>query len=216
MSYADAALPSPRIDAKRIAATSGAIAVHIAILMMLMMPPEVKENLTQEDVIVPNWEKPKELVPPPPPPPTQQPQVLHQTRVPTPVAIPDPPVEAVDTTPSPIDLVAPPIRDTPPPNTFDAGAMSSEFQQLAIANGPPPTYPKMAVTRGIEGTVVLRIHVDASGKPMEVSVEQSSGSRILDEAALRFVKAHWSFVPAQSGGQAIDAWGLVPIQYVLQ
>jgi protein TonB len=215
MSYADAALPPPRLDAKRIAATSGAIAVHIAIRMMLMMPPEVKETMAREDVIVPNWEKPKETPPPPPPPPIQQPQVLHQTRVPTPVAIPDPPVEAVDSTPSPIDVVAPPIADTPP-NTFDGGAVSSEFQQLAIANGPPPTYPKMAVARGIEGTVMLRIHVDASGKPMEVSIEQGSGSRILDEAALKFVKAHWTFVPAQSGGQAIDAWGLVPIQYVLQ
>jgi protein TonB len=93
---------------------------------------------------------------------------------------------------------------------------TSEFEQLKIAFGPPPTYPKPAILRGVEGTVVLRIHVDANGKPMEVSIENSSGSRILDEAALKFVKAHWTFVPAQSAGQPIDSWGLVPIQYVLQ
>jgi len=214
MSYADAAMPRPQIDAKRIVATAGAIAVHIAILMMLMMPPEVKEAAVQEDVIVPNWEKPKDPPPIQPPPPTNQPpQVIRQTVVPQRVAIPDPPVEAVDSTPSPVDFVAPP---SDPPNTFEQVAETSPFQQLSVAVGPPPTYPRMAITRGIEGTVMLRIHVDAAGKPMEVSVEQSSGSRILDEAALKFVKAHWTFVPAQSGGQAIDAWGLVPIQYVLQ
>jgi protein TonB len=63
---------------------------------------------------------------------------------------------------------------------------------------------------------MLRVHVDASGRPMEVSIEQSSGSRLLDEAALRHVKARWKFVPAQSNGQAVEAWGLVPIEFVLQ
>jgi protein TonB len=215
MSHALVALPAPRLDAKRIVATSGAIVVHVAILMMLLMPPEVRQAPVQEDVIVPSWEKPHELPPPPPPPPIQQPQVLHQTRVPTPVAIPDPPVEAVDDTPSPIDIVAPPISDTPP-SSFESVAATSEFQQLAVAAGPAPAYPHAAVMRGIQGTVMLRIHVDASGMPMEVSVEKSSGSRILDEAALKFVKSHWRFVPAQSGGQAIDAWGLVPIEFALQ
>jgi len=215
MSQALVALPAPRLDAKRIVATSGAIVVHVAILMMLLMPPELKSDTTQEQVIDVIFDPPKTPIPVTPPPPIQQPQVLHQTRVPTPVAIPDPPVEAVDTTPAPIDNVAPSIPDSPP-NSFDAVATTSEFQQLAVAAGPAPDYPRMAVTRGIQGTVTLRIHVDASGMPMAVSVEKSSGSRILDEAALKFVKAHWRFVPAQSGGQAIDAWGLVPIEFALQ
>jgi protein TonB len=214
MSYAHAALPPPRIDAKRIAATSGAIAVHVAILMMLMMPPEVTEPVAREEVIVPNWEKPKELPRITPPPREPRPQVVRQAPVATPVRVPDPPVEPVDSTPSVVDYVAPPPSD--PPTSFDAGTAASEFQQLAVANGPPPTYPKMAVTRGIQGTVMLRIHVDAAGRPLEVSIEKSSGSRLLDEAALKFVQARWTFVPAQSGGQAVDAWGLVPIEFVLQ
>lgn len=215
MSYAGAALPPPRIDAKRIAATSGAIAVHIAILMMLLMPPAVKTSDTPEIITDVILDTPKRIPPIPLPPKPPKPEPIHQQLQPVRVPVPEPIVDPVDSTPSPVDVVAPPIPDSPP-TTFDGGAASPEFQQLAIANGPPPTYPKMAVARGIEGTVMLRIHVDASGKPMEVSVEHSSGSHILDEAALRFVKAHWSFVPAQSGGQAIDAWGLVPIQYVLQ
>jgi len=215
MSYADAAMPRPQIDAKRIVATSGAIAVHVVILMMLMMPPAVNTPDTKETITDVIFDTPKPLTPIPPPPKPPKPEPIHQQLQPVHVALPEPIVDPVDTTPSPIDIVAPTVPETPP-NDFGQVSGTSEFQQLAIAVGPPPTYPKMAITRGIEGTVMLRIHVDANGKPMEVSIETSSGSRILDEAALKFVKAHWSFVPAQSNGQAVDAWGLVPIQYVLQ
>jgi protein TonB len=214
MSHAAAALPPARLDAKRIAATSGAIAVHVAVLMMLMMPPELKTAEPEETVTEVSIDTPKPPPPPPPPPVNTPTQTIQHTVVPAPVSIPDPPVEPVDTTPSVVDYDAPPATDTP--NTVTAVAEASPFQQLAVAVGAPPAYPKMAITRGIQGTVMLRIHVDANGKPMDVSIEQSSGSRILDEAAQKFVKAHWTFVPAQSGGQAVDAWGLVPIQFVLQ
>jgi protein TonB len=214
MSHAAAALPPARLDAKRIAATSGAIAVHVAVLMMLMMPPELKLETPDEIITQVTIDPPKIKPIDPPPKKPETPQTIQHTVVPAPVSIPDPPVEPVDTTPSVVDYDAPPATDTP--NTVTAVAEASPFQQLAVAVGAPPTYPKMAITRGVEGTVVLRIHVDANGKPMEVSIENSSGSRILDEAALKFVKAHWTFVPAQSGGQAVDAWGLVPIQFVLQ
>ena len=44
-------------------------------------------------------------------------------------------------------------------------------------------YPERARQRGDEGTVVLRITVDLTGRVLDVAVARSSGSPILDDAA---------------------------------
>ena len=213
MRHADPALPSQRIDAKRVVATAGAIAVHVGILMALMMPPPLSVPIEKEEVVVPIWDEKRELPKPPDPPPTPRPIETRTTPQPTPVAIPQALVEPVDSTPGPMDI---PMPDLPPTeNSFEVAPQGPVFQQLSVVSGAAPPYPRMAMQRGIEGTVVLRIHVDATGKPIEVIVEQSSGSRILDEAAQKFVQARWRFAPAMQNGQAVDGWGLLPVDFVL-
>ena len=218
MSYAVAAsLPRAQVDAKRIAATSVAIAVHVAVFMVLLMPastPQVEEKDTVTEVTIID---PPKLAPPPPPPPPQpqHPQPISHT-APQPAPIP---IDTQNVMPSdePNPMGTPPIPEGDA-NTFggDPPQSASQFQTLSVLVGPAPPYPRVAQTRHIEGKVLLRIHADANGRPMEVSVEQSSGSRILDEAAMEFVKKRWSFVPAQRDGQNVDAWGLLPIDFVLQ
>lgn len=61
---------------------------------------------------------------------------------------------------------------------------------------------------------MLRVMVKASGAPETVALRQSSGTAILDEAALAAVKG-WRFVPAHQGDQAIDHWVDVPIRFRL-
>ncbi len=68
---------------------------------------------------------------------------------------------------------------------------------------------------GEQGKVVLRVLVSAGGDPAKVEVRTSSGSEVLDEAALDAVK-HWRFVPARKGEQPVEAWVLVPITFTLQ
>lgn len=68
---------------------------------------------------------------------------------------------------------------------------------------------------GEQGKVVLRVLVSAVGDPAKVEVRTSSGSEVLDEAALDAVK-HWRFVPARKGEQPVEAWVLVPITFTLQ
>jgi protein TonB len=215
MQHALAAHSRLQVDAKRIAATSGAIAVHAAVLMMLMMPAKVAPPQAMEVIVEPVWQDRKPLPPPPPPPKPEQPRPQPVTQALQPqVPVVDPPPVNVDQAPSVVDYVAPELPDAPA-TSFDTGAATSMFQQLLTDAAPPPPYPKPAVMRGIEGTVTLRIHVDASGRPIEVSVESSSGSALLDQAALKFVKARWHFVPAQRDGQAAEGWALVPIEFVL-
>jgi protein TonB len=50
---------------------------------------------------------------------------------------------------------------------------------------------------GEQGTVHLHIAIDASGTISAVTVEQSSGSTRLDEAAVTWVRSHWRYHPAK-------------------
>lgn len=79
---------------------------------------------------------------------------------------------------------------------------------------PRPGYPAVAIRRGYEGTVVLRVRVLADGSPAEVTVFRSSGHRILDKAAVKAVR-RWKFVPAQRGFRTVASTVKVPIEFRL-
>ena len=98
----------------------------------------------------------------------------------------------------------------PPP----APATAPSFNAAYLRN-PPPRYPPIARRNGEQGTVTLRVLVTRTGEPGSVSLEKTSGSALLDAAALDTVK-HWRFVPAQQNGEPVDAPVLVPIVFRLQ
>ncbi len=80
---------------------------------------------------------------------------------------------------------------------------------------PPPVYPSVARQRGWEGTVMLLVRVSDKGIPENVTVDQSSGFSILDEAALKAVRK-WIFSPAQLGGIALSSEVKIPIRFQLK
>jgi protein TonB len=84
----------------------------------------------------------------------------------------------------------------------------------AAAANPKPDYPAVARNRGIQGHVILRVDVSATGLPLEVTVTSTSGHAILDEAAIKAVR-RWRFNPATQSGVAIDASAYVPILFRL-
>jgi len=67
----------------------------------------------------------------------------------------------------------------------------------------------------VTGMVLLRISVDAQGHPVAGSIEKSSGSRLLDQSALKFVLARWHFNPALQNGVPVNATALVPVSFSL-
>jgi protein TonB len=87
--------------------------------------------------------------------------------------------------------------------------------RAAYLRNPPPGYPAAARRNGEEGTVTLRVLVSVEGAPRDVLLERSSGSGLLDAAALAAVK-NWRFAPARRGGEAREAWVLVPIVFRLE
>ncbi len=80
---------------------------------------------------------------------------------------------------------------------------------------PPPRYPAAARQRGVQGTVVISVHVDAQGRPANLWLFKSSGHRTLDNAALQAVK-DWVFEPAMQGGRKVAMWVNVPVRFELK
>ena len=85
---------------------------------------------------------------------------------------------------------------------------------VATLNNPKPPYPLAARRRGLEGRVLLVVHVRADGSCARVQLKRSSGHAQLDDAALSTVR-RWRFLPAQRAGVAIDSWVEVPVSFRL-
>jgi protein TonB len=86
--------------------------------------------------------------------------------------------------------------------------------RAAYLNNPPPAYPRSARRNGEQGTVTLRVYVNADGVPAAIELDRSSGSSALDAAALESVKS-WRFVPARRGTDPVAAWVIVPVVFRL-
>ena len=153
------------------------------------------------------------------PPPIEQMQPRVETpRIVVPTnTVPTPPVQApviiFETgslpTMTPIQVFVTPSIQAPSANPGPAPA------QLEYAMAPPPPYPREQLRNGDEGVVMLQVLVDVDGRPLEVEIVDGSGHRDLDQAARRHVLSHWRFKPAMRDGQAVQAIGLVPIEFAL-
>src|SRR5690606_23051422 len=97
-----------------------------------------------------------------------------------------------DAKPLPPGEEAPQLVETAPPPPPAAAATPTTEAPVAAAAGdrpqpiadqsPPPSYPPAALRRGDSGTVVVRVDVDATGYPSNVTIIERSGSRDLDRA----------------------------------
>ncbi|MBJ9977639.1 energy transducer TonB [Pseudomonas sp. S75] len=176
--------------------------------------PPVVEPPPPEPVVQPAVEPPPpvedELASKPPPP---KPVVKPKPK-PVPKPVPKP---APKPAPAPTPVQPPPQAATPPapPAPPAPAPITPASANAGYLRNPAPEYPALALRRNWQGTVLLRVHVLASGKPGEVQIQQSSGRSQLDDAALAAVK-RWSFAPAKQGDTPIDGWVSVPIDFKLQ
>ncbi|MFF7710893.1 TonB family protein [Pseudomonas sp. NPDC007930] len=155
-------------------------------------PPPVEDELASK--------------PPPPPKPTPKP-VIKQP----PKPLPKQEAKPVEPAPAP----APPKAEAPPPAPAAPAPVTPPQATAGYLKNPAPEYPPLAQRRGWEGTVLLRVRVLANGSPGEIQVQQSAGREQLDQAALAAVR-RWSFVPAKQGGQPVEGWVTVPIDFKIR
>jgi protein TonB len=211
-------MPRPHPDGNRIAGYAVAITVNAALLMLLLVPLHAPPALDRPDVIQPiRWILQKTPPPQPPLPVTiekprpQTPSTVAPRRVESPPA-PQTPVLSEQGEFAPDVPDAPIAPDAP---TITAPAATPTGVRLEYARAPAPAYPRAALHAGIEGTVLLQVLVDVDGRPLQVNINRSSGDRRLDFAAREQVLRHWRFRPAMRDGQAVQAIGLVPINFNL-
>lgn len=216
--HPSSATPFARPDAMRVAGNTLAITVHLVVLGLLMLPsswsPPATHKRTESTIVLVEPVREREIpvtVPPPQPvQPVRQPAQSTPARI-TPTTVP-----AVSEAPvfETGEIFSPPDSDTGAVETsFDPGLPS--LMTLAYDVAPAPRYPRAALRAGSEGIVTLRVLVDETGQPIDVSIETSSGHRELDRAARLQVLERWRFHPAQRDGRAVPAYALVPVEFRL-
>jgi protein TonB len=80
--------------------------------------------------------------------------------------------------------------------------------------GPAPVYTQRARRGKIEGAVTVEAIIDHEGCVQGVRLLRGRDSD-LDEATQWAVR-RWVFKPAMRDGQAVQAYGLVPIDFTMQ
>lgn len=135
-------------------------------------------------------------------------RTLAADREPAPRAVPGcsatrrvvvPPVAKDEPQPSPAPANSE-TTDAPCPPSAGASVAQPEVLVPVPGENPSPEYPEGARRRGIEGLVLVRIDVDATGAAAACTLGTSSGNVLLDDAALRAAR-RWRF---QSGPGVVE------------
>ena len=203
-------------DFRRIAAYAGAIALNLALLLLVSLPMQGGPPLAtpKDGPVIPIVDIPKEKPKPPVVPITPRvPVTPHVPVVPVRTQAPTPPVDVPVLVDNGSEAYVPPV--TPPVDTTPVETGPITGMSLEYASAPAPSYPRDALRAGITGTVLLEVLVGVDGSPLKVTIHRSSGNRELDRAAQQQVQKHWRFRPASRNGAAVQAIGIVPIDFKL-
>ena len=105
-------------------------------------------------------------------------------------------------------------------STIDITDISSDpstggTQNVSLMIPFQPKYPRIALKNGIEGTVILKVKVDKQGTPYKVEISQSSGSDMLDNAALRAARK-CKFSPAINNGNPVESTAYLFYKFIIR
>ncbi|MGA1338732.1 MAG: TonB family protein [Opitutales bacterium] len=129
----------------------------------------------------------------------------------TPAMAPAAPVVAVAPAASAAPLAAEPkvVAVAPPPPVAEV------FVPPAFRARQEPAYPERARRAGVAGVVVVRIVLAADGAVRQVEVAASSGSRLLDEAALAAARTS-TFEPATRNRAPVESEAVANYRFELR
>jgi periplasmic protein TonB len=229
------AAPPSSVNPRVIAACVAVVVIHAALLGValtmrnepLPRPIEAKSITAQLISETPQpAPQPVAVESPPPPKPVPQPVPKPQPRPkvkpkiepkPTPMPVTEAPSQVAAPAPEPTPPAPP--QPAPPPVAPAIGKPSMDLaapKNVAhlSCNIAQPDYPAMAKRRGETGTAVIRLTVGLAGKIENVTLQKSSGSSRLDEAALDAVRGS-ACSPYKENGEAIRATATVPFVFSL-
>lgn len=165
--------------------------------------------------------QPPKPVPKPQPKPQPKPKVTPKVE---PKPAPMPVAQAPSQIAAPAPEPTPPAPPAPPPAAPApaAPAIGKPTMDLAApknvahlsCNIAQPDYPAMSRRRGETGTALVKLTVGLTGKIDTVTLQKSSGSSRLDDAALDAVRSS-TCTPYKENGEAIRATATVPFVFSL-
>ena len=82
-----------------------------------------------------------------------------------------------------------------------------------LINGSQPFYPLEASLNDLQGEVTLLLNISKDGKVAKMNVKESSGFKVLDQAALRYAK-NLTFQPATENDKKIAVWITWNVKYI--
>ncbi|MEK7484632.1 MAG: energy transducer TonB [Planctomycetota bacterium] len=88
------------------------------------------------------------------------------------------------------------------------------FQKARLKKQLPLQYPAFGERMGYEGLVKLRVHLNETGKILQIEIVESSSYKVLDESAQQQV-ANWLFYPALRGETTVESWLQIPVRFKL-
>lgn len=146
-------------------------------------PPEDHIDVTLKDIL-------------PPPPPLPNPEFIRKLAPPP---------------PKPVVIVKPKPQPKPQPAPAPVSRAPAMESRLVVGTSglPHPGYPTRARLMHMEGTVVISVSFDSSGKAVGAEIASTSGSGILDSSARSFILENWK--NASFAGRTET----VPIQFTL-
>lgn len=200
----------PRKNWEFIVAGIAAVGVHIGAAWTLA-------HLPAGEIYAPPKAAPVEVAfvtppPPPPPPKVEPPKVIQKVvKAPTVPVVQQVSQDVVSTDNVVLVKEGPP----PPPVAVVEEKVTAPRADAGYLNNPPPEYPAVALRQGWNGTVRLRVLVEPNGSPSTITLEKSSGKKVLDDAALVAVQK-WKFVPAKRGDTPIEGWVSFPIEFNIE
>ncbi|NOY71043.1 MAG: energy transducer TonB [Gammaproteobacteria bacterium] len=212
-----------------------ALALHGAIAFWLALPaPERLPEIPPEQILrvsllatiaetttaaKPVTPPPQKKIKPPKPEPKPEPVIQKPEPAPEPVIEPAPQPEPLPAKPPPkiVDTPVPepePIEPTPAPLSATATA---EYEQLLVAwLEKQKKYPKRAKRMRIEGEGRLRILIDRTGNIQKIMLEQRTGNRLLDKAALEMAERANPFPAMPDNDPRQELEFIVPVVFALR
>ena len=176
------------------------IGIHVVIISALIVGLSNdqlrKEVMDISASVVAKKAAPKDLPPPPP------------SMVRPPPSIAAPPPQIVIAAPPPV-VAAPVVAAPPPPPP------PTELKSIEKTHSLPP-YPALSQRMGEQGTTLLKVSIDTTGKVTDCTVVTSSGSTRLDAAAVEYVKANWRWQPPTQAGKPVAATTEVSVKWDLK
>ena len=154
------------------------------------------------------------VAPPPQPAPTIQPQIAAVT--PPQRDAPQPAIPQASVQAPAVVAPAPPVQAARTEPAAERTLTSSYEKSLADLIKRQETYPDRARRQGWQGTAVVGLSLSAEGKVMDISIIESSGRDILDEAALNMVRRASPLPRAPEGLRGTERTVRVPIVFKLQ